>query len=137
MPPSKPFVVVQALLVLALVAACGGPDQEVPAPVGSTAAALGATHAASLDGPAIGGVVAQGEVKVDRYPPNDLELRVKDVNLPDGTVLTVSVAGYDVGTIRISGGKGAASLPVGFEVGRQSFVVLRLGATWILWTNFA
>ena len=94
-----------------------------------------------LAGPAIGGRIPQGEAKLDqsRYPvePSRLEVRVRNVNLPDGTVLPVAVEGTLVGSVTLSRGEGRLATTVTFQVGRQSPItvshdgVVILRGTWL------
>jgi hypothetical protein len=62
--------------------------------VAPAALALYPQPSAKLTGPAIGGVTPEGDAKVDqsKYPSVPrLDVRVKNVNLPDGTTLFVGV----------------------------------------------
>jgi hypothetical protein len=97
-----------------------------------------------LTGPAINGVTPQGDAKVDqsRLPntPGQLQVRIKNVNLPDGTVLTVNLgnltpgSGTNVATIVLIGGQGQVNtaLPQYFMVGRQDQISILNGGTVIL-----
>ena len=95
----------------------------------------------TLSGPAIGGRVPQGEAKLDqsRYPvePSRLEVRVKNVNLPDGAVLAVAIEGTPVGSITLGRGEGRLATTITFQVGRQSPItvshngVVILRGTWL------
>jgi hypothetical protein len=101
-----------------------------------------------LTGPPIEGRSPHGEAKADqsRLPqaPGRLAVRVRNVNLPDDTTLTVNVGGdvagggLDVGEITLSGGEGRlltslqAAVARGDAIavlhGRQ--IVLAGGAPW-------
>ena len=95
----------------------------------------------TLSGPAIDGVVPRGEAKLDqsRQPaqPGQLEVRVRAVNLPDGTALTVAIEGTPVGTLTLSRGEGRLATTVPFQVGRMSPItvernsVVLLRGTWL------
>jgi hypothetical protein len=97
-----------------------------------------------LTGPAINGVTPQGDAKVDqsRLPdvPATLQVRVKNVNLPDGTVLTVNLGGHfagdgtNVGTVVINRGEGQATISLTnyFAVGRTDPIGILNGGTVIL-----
>lgn len=100
-----------------------------------------------LTGPDIGGVTPRGEAQVDQSnlpTPGTLEVRVKRVNLPDGTVLTVEItdcASFTgspvVGTITIERGRGSLtttlpSEPSVCQVGHNSSIFLKLGDTVVL-----
>ena len=69
----------------------------IPATTGAgVARAGGATTEARLSGPAIGGVVPEGRARADARVTNGsfdttLVVEVKNVNLPDGTLLGVSI----------------------------------------------
>jgi hypothetical protein len=117
------------------------PPTAAPAVAGPTPVAPGGavgeqgsgpTLSTTLHGPAIGGVAPSADATVGQYPPNVLRLRVTSVNLPDGTALTVSLAGYDLGAVTLAGGQGEAVLPVGFQVGYNSLLAIRAGATTLL-----
>jgi hypothetical protein len=98
----------------------------------------------SLVGPAINGVTPQGDAKVDQSKlpstPGQLQVRIKNVNLPDGTVLTVNLgnltpgSGTNVATIVLRGGQGQVdtALPQYFMVGRQDQISILNGGTVIL-----
>jgi hypothetical protein len=77
-----------------------------------------------LSGPAIGGRTPVGEARLDQsgYPvePSRLEVRARNVNLPDGTVLAVAIEGTPVGSLTLSRGEGRLATTIAFQVGRQS-----------------
>jgi hypothetical protein len=71
-----------------------------------------------LNGPAINGVVPQGEALADQSQFNDGEstlliVRVTNVNLPDGTVLNVTLDFTPLGSITLSRGEGALRADLG------------------------
>lgn len=91
----------------------------------------------SLSGPSLGGQVPQGDAKVDQSKLmvgslGQLQMRVKNVNLPDGTFLNVTIDGLYVGTVILSRGEGSLSTFLLFQVGRQSPIVLKNGGVTIL-----
>ena len=116
------------------------------------ASAGGTTTEATLSGPAIGGVVPAGRARADARVANDgsfdttLVVEVKNVNLPDGTVLGVSIGaglgragdpcGAQDGTITLSRMRGTlttdlgnffprgTSICVGFPVGPGETTIL-------------
>jgi hypothetical protein len=102
----------------------------------SSALALYPQLTARLTGPAIGGVTPEGDAKVDqsKYPsvPPRLEVRVKNVNLADGTTLFVGVGcGYHncldyrkAGTFTLSRLEGSFSASLKIQVGRQTSITV-------------
>jgi hypothetical protein len=116
------------LTVLAVVVALG-----VVAP---SALALYPQLSAKLTGPAIGGVTPEGDAKVDqsKYPsePPRLEVRVKNVNLVDGTTLFVGVGceyhsclDYrKAGTFTLTNREGSFSGSLQIQVGRQTSIMV-------------
>jgi hypothetical protein len=93
-----------------------------------------------LAGSAINGMVPTGDAKVDQSKlpaqPLTLQVKVKSVNLPDGTVLSVVLTdcgASSVGTITLSKQEGQLQTTVpGCQVGRQSAINVNNGATTIL-----
>jgi hypothetical protein len=91
---------------------------------------------AELTGPAIGGVTPEGDAKVDqsKYPsvPPRLDVRVKNVNLPDGTTLFVGVGceyhncvDYrKAGTFTLTRSEGSFSGSLQIQVGRQTSIMV-------------
>jgi hypothetical protein len=77
-----------------------------------------------LVGPAVNGVVPSGAAKVDQSKlpavPGTLWVEVKNVNLPDGTVLWVVLDGDPVGVIPLARGQGRLATPIPMQVGRGS-----------------
>jgi hypothetical protein len=102
----------------------------------SSALALYPQLTARLTGPAIGGVTPEGDAKVDqsKYPsvPPRLEVRVKNVNLADGTTLFVGVGceyhsclDYrKAGTFTLSRLAGSFSASLKIQVGRQTSITV-------------
>jgi hypothetical protein len=101
-----------------------------------SALALYPQLSAKLTGPAIGGVTPEGDAKVDqsKYPsvPPRLEVRVKNVNLADGTTLFVGVGceyhsclDYrKAGTFMLARREGSFSGSLQIQVGRQTSIVV-------------
>jgi hypothetical protein len=102
----------------------------------SPALALYPQLTAKLTGPAISGVTPEGDAKVDqsKYPsvPPRLDVRVKNVNLPDGTTLFVGVGceyhnclDYrKAGTFTLTRREGSFSGSLQVEVGRQTSIMV-------------
>jgi hypothetical protein len=102
----------------------------------TSALALYPQLSAKLTGPAIGGVTPEGDAKVDqsRYPsvPPRLEVRVKNVNLPDGTTLFVGVGceyhnclDYrKAGVFTLNRREGSFSGSLQVQVGRQTSIMV-------------
>jgi hypothetical protein len=102
----------------------------------SSALALYPQLTAKLTGPAIGAVTPEGDAKVDqsKYPsvPPRLELRVKNLNLPDGTTLFVGVGceyhsclDYRrAGTFTLGRLEGSFSASLQIQVGRQTSITV-------------
>jgi hypothetical protein len=94
----------------------------------------------TLSGPAINGVAPSGNAAVDQSKlpstPLTLDVQVGDVNLPDGTVLSVVVTDCGttpVGTIKLNHGQGQLKTKVpGCQVGRQSAIDVKDSSTTIL-----
>jgi hypothetical protein len=101
-----------------------------------SALALYPQLSAKLTGPAIGGVTPEGDAKVDqsKYPsvPPRLDVRVKNLNLPDGTTLFVGVGceyhnclDYrKAGTFTLTKREGSFSGSLQVEVGRQTSIMV-------------
>jgi hypothetical protein len=102
----------------------------------TSALALYPQLSAKLTGPAIGGVTPEGDAKVDqsKYPsvPPRLDVRVKNVNLPDGTTLFVGVGceyhsclDYrKAGTFALRGREGSFTGSLQTQVGRQTSITV-------------
>ena len=89
-----------------------------------------------LSGPAIGGVTPSGKAVLDQPSlPGKLRCEVKDVNLPNGTVLSVSLGGYIAGNLTLDqrNGKMEALIPFQF---RNGAVEILLGSTAIMSGRF-
>jgi hypothetical protein len=116
-----------ALTVLVILVALG---------LAPAAVALYPQLSAKLTGPAIGGVTPEGDAKVDqsKYPsvPPRLEVRVKDVNLPDGTTMFVGVGceyhsclDYrKAGTFTLTRREGSFVGSLQTQVGRQTSITV-------------
>jgi hypothetical protein len=123
---------VAALILLGLVA--------VPA------VALYPQLSCSLSGPAINGVVPQGQVKVDqsKLPKQRgmLQVRVRNVNLPNGVVLDIELGGrpldefgfpgHNVGAMSLNQRQASLFTTIPFEVARQEDIVVRNRATGVI-----
>jgi hypothetical protein len=104
--------------------------------VAPSALALYPQLSAKLAGSAIGGVTPEGEAKVDqsKYPdvPPRLDVRVKNVNLPDGTTLFVGVGceyhncldHRKAGTFILTRREGSFSGSLQIQVGRQTSIMV-------------
>ena len=107
----------------------------------SLAASSGGTVKEALTGPAIGGVVPEGQALADESHylsggSTILTVQIKKVNEPDGTVLGVSLDGTPVGSITLSRTEGTMRADLGhFAVSRDKIVVAR-GTTTILSGGF-
>ena len=89
-----------------------------------------------LSGPAIGGVTPSGKAVLDQPSlPGKLRCEVKDVNLPNGTVFSVSLGGYIAGNLTLDqrNGKMEALIPFQF---RNGAVEILLGSTAIMSGRF-
>jgi hypothetical protein len=104
--------------------------------VAPAAFALYPQLSAKLTGPAIDGITPEGDAKVDqsKYPsvPPRLEVRVKNVNLADGTTLFVGVGceyhtclDYrKAGTFTLTRREGSFSGSLQTQVGRQTSIMV-------------
>lgn len=89
-----------------------------------------------LSGPAIGGVTPSGKAVLDQPSlPGKLRCEVKNVNLPDGTVLSVSLGGYIAGNLTLAQHSGKMEAQVPFQF-RNGAVEVLLGSTAILSGRF-
>jgi len=101
----------------------------------------GGTLKERLSGPAINGVVPEGLAIADESQFSSggstiLTVRVKNINLRDGTVLGVTLDFTPVGSIKLSGGQGSMSANLGhFGVSRDQ-VRVKNGDTQILIGGF-
>jgi hypothetical protein len=94
---------------------------------------------ASLTGPTLNGAVPTGyaEFELDDSG-NELEVRVRQVNLPIGTSLNVSVNGVSVGTITLgSGGEGRLKVRGGAAVSAGSTISIMNGDAGVLSGTFS
>jgi hypothetical protein len=105
-------------------------------PTSSTlAASTGGTVKETLTGSAIGGVVPEGQALADESQylaggSTILTVQIKKVNLPNGTVLPVSLDFTPVGSITLSNGEGTMSANLGhFAVSRDQVRVKNNGVT--------
>lgn len=97
----------------------------------------------TLIGVSTNGATPQGDAKIDqsRYPNVNpvLQVRVKNVNLPDGTRLDVYLGGSNpipgefVGALAVQGHQGQAIISVPTEVGRNDDLVLKNGSAIVLY----
>ena len=97
----------------------------------------GTTLTEQLTGPAINGVVPEGQAQADesRFQQGGstiLTVQVKKVNLPDGTVLNVSLDFTPVGTITLSKGEGTLRTNLGHFAVSNDQVRVNNGGTTIL-----
>ena len=112
------------------------------AAVAAPALAIYPQQSITVSGPAINGVVPRGEAKVDQSKlpkePGRLEVRVKNVNLPDGTVLTVNYggiepgAGANVGSFTLRGREGSPTTTLPFSAGANDDIAVMNGSTIVL-----
>lgn len=107
----------------------------------SLASSTGGTVKETLTGPAIGGAVPEGQALADQSQylaggSTTLTVQIKNVSLPDGTVLTVSLDFTNVGSITVSKGEGTMRTSLGhFAVSRDQVRVMN-NATTILSGGF-
>src|SRR5689334_2027480 len=121
-------MVLRVLGIIAVAAAVGCSQRNVSSsestlnplsPTGSSlAASTGGTLKETLSGVAIGGVVPEGQALADESQfagggSTILTVQVKKVNLPDGTVLPVSLDFTPVGSITLSKGEGTLRASLG------------------------
>ena len=107
---------IRLIVVLGAICALLAVTGALPRP--SAAGGCGPTVKESLSGAALNGVVPQGEARADESQflcggSTILTVQVKNVNLPDGTVLGVSVDFTPLGTITLSRQQGTLSVNVG------------------------
>jgi hypothetical protein len=116
-------------------------DTTSVSPQWSSLSSSGGTVKEILSGPAIDGVTPRGIAIADQSQflsggSTMLTLEVKDVNLPDGTVLSVTLDFTPIGSITLSDQRGSMSSNLGhFAVSRDQVRVLS-GATQILIGGF-
>jgi hypothetical protein len=101
----------------------------------SLAASTGGTVKETLTGPAVGGVVPEGQALADQSQylsggSTILTVQIKKVSLPDGTVLPVSLDFTTVGSITLSKGEGTMRASLGhFAVSHDQVRVANNGVT--------
>jgi hypothetical protein len=137
-------------VALAAMVASVGCSQQVTAPsesasFGAPVTALansgGGTLKEILSGPAINGVAPEGQALADESQfasggPTILTVQIRKVNLPDGTVLGVTLDFTPVGSITLSGQQGTLQTSLGhFGVSRDQ-VRVNNGSTTILIGGF-
>ena len=124
---------VQRVVIIGALAAtvgCGRPNPTSPSVLADINPAVqnsstGGTVKETLSGPSIAGVVPEGEALADESQflsggSTTLTVQVKKVNLPDGTVLSVSLDFSPVGTITLSKNEGTLRANLGhFAVSRD------------------
>jgi hypothetical protein len=131
------FVVVGALVTA--VGCSGGTPPTTPSVIADVnpalqAASAGGTLKETLSGPAINGVVPEGQALADESQflsggDTILTVQVKKVNLPDGTALNVTLDFSPIGSITLSRGEGTMTRNLGhFGVSRDAVRVFN-GAT--------
>ena len=108
----------------------------------SSSGSSGGTVKEPLTGPAIGGVVPQGQALADmsRFSSGGstiLTVQIKNVNLPDGTVVQVTFDFKPVGTISLAHGEGTLVTSLGhFGVSRDQVRINNSSGTTILTGGF-
>ncbi len=101
----------------------------------------GTTLQETLSGPAINGVVPEGQALADESQfasggSTILTVQVKKVNLPDGTVLGVTLDFTPIGTITLHRGEGTLTANLGHFAVSNDEVRVNNGATNILIGSF-
>ena len=135
------------LVAIVAAAGCTGRSEQrsdvstapsaLPIAEATAASAGGKTLKEGLFGPAIGGVVPEGQAVADMSQfqaggSTILTVQVKNVNLADGTVLTVTLSFTPVGSITLLRGEGRLTADLGhFGVSRDS-VDVRNGSLTVL-----
>ncbi len=129
-------VIALVVALLALVAVTFMPAR--PAAAGG----CGPTVKEALSGPALNGVVPEGQAQADESQflcggTTTLTVQVKNVNLPDGTVLPVSLDFTPVGTITLSRSEGTLVTNLGhFAVSFDQIRVNYNGSTILIGGSF-
>jgi hypothetical protein len=101
---------------------------------GGTAGCGGRVVVEQLSGPTMNGVVPDGQATADESQflcggSTLLTVDVRNVNLPDGTVLNVSLDFLPIGTIALSSGAGSLTVNLGhFAVSNDEVKVFYAGA---------
>jgi hypothetical protein len=129
------------LVVIVTVSAIGcanhrgsDPESAFASPTGPSAgpgldSSSGGTLKETLTGPQIAGVTPEGQALADesRFQSGGstiLTVQIRKVNLPDGTVLNVSLSFTKIGTITVSRGEGLLTKDLGhFGVSRDPVVL--------------
>ncbi|HZW09793.1 MAG TPA: hypothetical protein VFF69_07810 [Phycisphaerales bacterium] len=105
--------------------------------IGTVVIALTATAAwaiypklsATLVGVQTNGVTPRGDARIDqsKYPMElpRLEVRGDDINLPDGSVLTVHMHNAQIGTLRVSGKRVQGAMNTIYQVGANEDLFIR------------
>ena len=100
---------------------------------GGSGGCSGPTVTEQLSGPALNGVVPEGRAQADESQylcggSTILTVQVKNVNLPDGTVLSVSLDFTHIGTITLSRQEGTMTANLGhFAVSNDEVRVANAG----------
>ena len=108
----------------------------------AAAGGCGPTVKLALSGPAYNGVVPEGQAQADESQyfcggNTIMTVQVKNVNLPDGTVLNVSLDYTPEGTITLSRHEGTLRVNLGhFAVGHDSVSITYGGTTILSGWNF-
>jgi hypothetical protein len=71
----------------------------------------------NMSGAAIGGIVPEGKVTIGIAPPNSAQIEVKNVHLPNGTLLTLDNLGEKVASFQITSGQYKGTVAVNRPVG--------------------
>jgi hypothetical protein len=133
--PTSPDARLDSTAAPAMMATDGG-SSTPPAQTSSSSSCCG-TVKETLSGPPINGVTPQGLATADQSQFRSggstiLTVTVKNVNLPDGTVLGVSIDFTPIGSITLAGGRGSLTANLGhFGVSRDQ-VRVHNGDTQIL-----
>jgi len=130
------FVVLS--MILALLAPAGGAVYADGGGGGNGGGCGGPTFTAKFQGAAINGVVPECEVKVDESQAlvggdTLMTVTVKNVNLPNGTVLNFNLDQDPEGSLVVQGGAGTSTVDLGrFAPGGRDTFGLTEGNTFIL-----
>ncbi len=128
---------VVAGLVIAIAAAIALMVLVAGAAPPASAGGCGSTVKSALSGAAINGVTPEGEAVADQSQylcggDTILTVQVEDVNLPDGTVLGVSLSFKPLGNITLSRGEGELTVNLGSYAVTRDEVRVNNGDTTIL-----
>jgi hypothetical protein len=139
------YRLVVVLCAVVAAAACGDRPAAPTAPTSlsdvndaTLAGSSGGTVKETLTGAALGGVVPEGQALADQSRflsggATTLTVQIKKVNLPDGTILTVTLDFTPVGTITLQRQEGTLVTSLGhFAVSRDQVRVNRSNGTTIL-----